>query len=125
MNILLIEPDIVLNRIYIEALKRKSHNATAAYGAEDALLKLDEATKDLIVMEVQLANHNGIELIYEFRSYPEWQDIPLILHTVLNRSSLSLSDSTVKDLNIVDILYKPKTSLDQLLNSVDNLTKSV
>ena len=58
-----------------------------------------------------LAGHSGVEFLYEFRSYSEWRNIPVIILTGVPRGELGLSDVAMTDLGVVGYLYKPETSL--------------
>lgn len=119
MNILLIEPDKKLGGIYQRGLEAEGHNVQWAAHAQDAVHAADDTGPDLIVLELQLAAHNGIEFLYEFRSYPEWQKIPVILLTLVPPASLQITAEMMETFGIVRCLYKPATNLKQLLYAVD------
>lgn len=119
MNILLIEPDYQLGRTYAAALRAAGHSVVIAAHAQDAIHQADEQKPGLVLLELQLRSHSGVEFMYEFRSYPEWQRIPVILHTVVPEASLSMSKETRQSLGIKSYLYKPQTSLRQLVEAVD------
>jgi CheY-like chemotaxis protein len=118
--ILLIEPNIVLARTYQLALESAGHKVRLSRDAQSALQVLDDATPQLIIIEAQLTGHSGFELIYEIRSYPEWQDIPIILHTLVPSSKLDDSKSALGSLGIVKYLYKPQTKLSQLIDAAQD-----
>ena len=117
MKILVIEPDLVLAQTYIEVLNRAGHSAKSAHTAQDAVYHLDQIIPDLIIIEIQMANHNGVEFLYELRSYPEWQTIPVIVHSFVPKR-LVQSQLTSRQLGIKACLYKPSTTLQQLVAAV-------
>src|SRR5665213_2102299 len=80
-RILLIEPDRRLAETYAKALVAAGHKVTARAGAQSAITAADGAKPDLVILELQLIEHSGVEFLYEFRSYPEWQDIPVLIHS--------------------------------------------
>ena len=80
-EILLIEPDRVLADSYVRALQSAGHEVNAASGAQAAILAADAIQSDLVVMEIQLVEHSGIEFLYVFRSYIDWREVPVLLHT--------------------------------------------
>ncbi len=123
-RILLIESDTLLAQSYVAALKHRGHEVAVATGAQSAIDASDETTPDLIILELQLADHNGVEFLYEFRSYPEWRNIPIIVLSVV--PPLELGDNHVlwKELAISNYFYKPSTSLRQLLRGVEELVTS-
>jgi DNA-binding response OmpR family regulator len=121
MNILLIEPDKKLGDIYKRAIIQAGHTVKWAAHAQDAVHTADEHKPDVVVLELQLANHNGIEFLYEFRSYPEWQGIPVILLTMVTPQSLQITSALMKQLGIVECLYKPATKLHQLVTAINEV----
>jgi DNA-binding response OmpR family regulator len=122
MKILLIEPDKKLGDIYKRALVQAGHTVKWAAHAQDAVHSADDSKPDVIVLELQLASHNGIEFLYEFRSYAEWQTIPVILLTMVSPQSLNITREMMQAFGIVECLYKPATNLKQLVNAIEDLS---
>ena len=120
-NVLLIEPDHHLARIYTAALSDVGHKVQHVLHAQEAVHTADKNRPDVVLLEVQLAGHNGIEFLYEFRSYPEWQGIPVMLLTMVPPASLQLNSKVMKQLGIADCLYKPETNLKKLLKAIDTI----
>ena len=61
MNVLLIEPDKTLAGIITKMFARKGYTTSWSTSAEDAIEKIDELKPDTIILEIQLAKHNGVE----------------------------------------------------------------
>lgn len=117
-KVLLIEPDRRLAESYAYALDHAGFHVTACAGARTAIIVADEIKPDLVILEVQLVKHSGIEFLYEFRSYPDWQDTPVIINTFVDPASLTESADLIKNsLNVAKILYKPDATLKNLINS--------
>jgi DNA-binding response OmpR family regulator len=118
-RILLVEPDRVLAETYEQALTADGHEVTVAAGAQAAISAADSSRPDLVVLEMQLVEHSGIEFLYEFRSYAEWQAIPVIVHTAVPPSEFAGSRQILdQELGVNIYLYKTRTSLSQLLSKV-------
>lgn len=118
-QILLIEPDRVLAESYVQALLHDGHEVQAAGGAQAAILSADAITPDLVVIELQLVEHSGIEFLYEFRSYREWQDTPVIIQSNVPKGEFADNWQLLKEeLGVQGYLYKPRTSLEELLAMV-------
>src|SRR5438309_2019280 len=96
-NILLVEPDYILARIYSQALNRAGYKVTLASNAQMAITLADKKQPDLVILELQLIEHSGIEFLYEFRSYQEWQAIPVIINSHVPPGEFSLSWSILKE----------------------------
>lgn len=122
MNILLIEPDRVLARTYGQALTAAGHHVTGVPTAQAAISAADDHRPDAVLLELQLVEHSGIEFLYEFRSYPEWQDIPVIIHSTVPPAEFQASQTILQhELHVTAYLYKPRTSLQRLIRSLDEL----
>lgn len=121
-TILLLEPDRQLAGSYRQALQAAGHTVHWQNDAEAALSLLDDHTPDIIILEFHLANHNGVEFLYEMRSYPDCDHIPVLLHTMVPAEHAGLGRHYWPQLGIHDYLYKPQTSLAQLIQRVARLT---
>lgn len=118
MQILLIEPNQVLANQYANFLRAQKHQIILAKGAQDAITQTDKQTPDVIVLELLLASHSGIEFLYEFRSYSEWQNVPVIIISRVPEREVANSTEVLKKLGVTDYLYKPETSLRRLADRI-------
>lgn len=120
MRILLIEPDKILADIYQQALEAAGHQVSWQTGAEAAVQNADNQQPDAVVLELQLADHNGVEFLYEFRSYSEWQNIPVVVLSQV--PDMSFSPVLQRQLGVAAYHYKPRTTLKNLLRTLERLT---
>lgn len=119
-DILLLEPDSVLAGLYRQAFEYAGHSVRRTVSAQDGIFQVDERRPDIIIVELQLVAHSGIEFLYELRSYHEWQAIPLIVHSLVPPSEFSASIHLLGErLGVRQYLYKPHTSLVKLLRAVN------
>lgn len=119
MNVLLIEPDARLAAIYSQTLIAAGHVVRHSQLAQQAVHVAEDFIPAVVVLELQLVGHNGIEFLYEFRSYAEWKDIPVVLLTMVAPHSLGITKELLDQFGIVDVLYKPATNLRQLVQSIE------
>ncbi len=120
MNILLIEPDRLLAETYFKALMAEGHHVVACAGAQTAILAADQQTPDLVILELQLVEHSGIEFLYEFRSYPEWQDVPVVVQTFVPPAEFNGSRQLLTgELGVRAYLYKPRATLADLIKQTE------
>lgn len=121
-QILLIEPDRVLAGVYYQVLQRAGYKVTACSSAQAAIIAADKAKPDLVILELQLVDHSGIEFLYEFRSYPDWQTVPTIVQTNVPPVEFAGSrELLMSELGTTTYLYKPQTTLQKLLRGVSEL----
>jgi DNA-binding response OmpR family regulator len=119
-HVLLIEPDRLLGTTYNELLKVNGHSVVVCATAQVSISAADYIVPDIVIMELQLVRHSGIEFLYEFRSYIDWLNVPVIIHTYVPPSEFSSSrDILMRELDVSMYLYKPQTSLRQLARAVD------
>ncbi len=79
-NVLVVEDDNKLNKLFTAVLVRKGYNVFSAGDGEEALNILDENYIDLIISDVMMPNVDGYELTESLReaSY----EIPILMITV-------------------------------------------
>ena len=118
MRLLVIEPDRFTAEALMEFLSANGDTANWVQGAEQAITAIDKALPDVIITELALGAHSGIEFLHEFKSYAEWSHIPVIVFTMEH-----LQDpSKLLQLGASAYLYKPKTTLQQLQHKIKALT---
>jgi DNA-binding response OmpR family regulator len=121
-HIILIEPDRQLAETYVAACTQAGHSIVPCASAQAAVLAADQRCPDVVLVELQLVEHSGIEFLYEFRSYTEWQTLPLIIHSHVPPSEFTSSWGLFKNqLNVSHYLYKPQTTLSDLLKTIDQV----
>jgi DNA-binding response OmpR family regulator len=122
-RILLIEPDAVLSKIYHQVLVSVGHAVHVSRSAQHGIFTTDEIVPELIILELQLIGHSGIEFLYELRSYSDWKRIPVVVMSHVPPQEFSGSASLLKHtLGVREYFYKPQTSLSSLLATVKRLT---
>jgi putative two-component system response regulator len=119
-RLLVIEPNIVLAQIYQTILTKNKHKVWLANNAQEAINLADKTHPEVVILELQLPLHNGLEFLYEFRSYSEWRDIPVIIQSLVSPNEFKDSFILWHKLGIRAYLYKPKSTLLQLIDSVNS-----
>jgi PAS domain S-box-containing protein len=102
---LLIVDDNATNR-QILLLQAKSWGMlaqTAASGTE-ALARMQQAAFDLVILDMQMPNMDGLMLAGEIRKQPQFQQLPLIMLTSIGRSEAHMQ---VDAMNFAAFLNKP------------------
>lgn len=118
-DILLVEPDKLLASTYRQAFEAAGHRVVMTASAQSAIFSADESRPDVVVLELQLIGHSGLEFLYEFRSYPEWQHIPVVICSTVPAGEFGGSWQLLKDqLGVRAYHYKPLVSLQTLLRTI-------
>ena len=116
-NVLVVEPDELLAKTYRRILTDSGYYVRSSTNAQDAIIDIDSTKPDVILVEIQLRLHNGIELLNEIRSYPDLSEIPIIVLTYVPEVSFSslLND---KQLKFVKYLHKSQATHQDILFAV-------
>lgn len=101
-----------------QALKGAGHTVSHVLSAQGAVHAADEQMPDVVVLELQLPRHNGVEFLYEFRSYEEWLQVPVVVYTMVPPHALAHAATLEHELGVARVLHKPTTSLAQLCAAV-------
>jgi DNA-binding response OmpR family regulator len=123
-SVLLIEPDKVLARSYETALIESGFAVELVGGAQMAINSADQRRPDIVVTDLQLIGHSGFEFLYEFRSYQDWQKIPVLILSSVPPQEFEDNWALIqRELGVVEYLYKPTTSLKKLIEKVSDQLK--
>lgn len=116
-NVLIIEPQSIL----ADVLRKTCVDMTIvhAHDAKSAIQKAAEIGIDAVVTELSLSGHSGFEFLYEFRSYADWQDIPVIVYSGVRLSDEVLQSRSWHELVIYAYVYKPTTTLHALKSTLE------
>lgn len=115
-HVLLIEPNTLLAKTYTQALEHAGHTVSHVTGAQAAINAADKKMPDLVIVELQLPQHSGIEFLHEFRSYAEWLHVPVVINTSLSPARMmAAKHALVRDLGVQEVLYKPRATLQDLV----------
>jgi DNA-binding response OmpR family regulator len=122
-NILIVEPADDMGGLVRQALEDRGHKASWAKTAQSAVHLADEASPDAVILELAIPEHNGVEFLHEFRSYPEWMDVPVILYSHIEPDRTPSGRRLMDSLGVVEHLYKPTSPLKRLVQVTEESIK--
>lgn len=114
MKILLLEPNRILAEQYTRFLENEGYKVMWCENAQDGVAAADNTHPDIVILELLLSGHSGVEFLYEFRSYVDWLILPVIILSSVSQLSSGVSSTTLHELGVTAYLYKSETSLPQL-----------
>lgn len=120
-NVLIIESDRILADNISQMLEQAGHQTAWNLDPQAAIDSADSKTPDAIIIDLMLAGRSGIEFLYEFRSYPEWQNVPVIVFSDITPEEFDHAGTGFSQLNVAAYHYKPITKLSDLLASIDTV----
>jgi len=111
-TILVVDDELVVRRVLGDALKRAGHIIELASSGAEALQRIAQPGIDLLLLDLQLGDIDGIEVMDEARRL--WPNLPIIMLTA--HGSLPSVIAALR-CSAADYLLKP-ISLDALRESV-------
>jgi DNA-binding response OmpR family regulator len=119
-RILLLETDRFMATNIAGVLEANGHVIDWQVDPQEAIISVDVQPVDLIISELILAGRSGVEFLYELRSYPDWQDMPVIIYTNVPPREVGVSAQGFSELKIDAYHHKCSTPLAELLRSVES-----
>jgi CheY-like chemotaxis protein len=116
-KVLLIEPQQIIATNIQKTLD--NCHITAVSSAADGIVASSNERFDVVIIELSLGGHSGMEFLYEFRSYADWQDVPIVVFSSIKVSEKVLQSRSWNALRVTEYLYKPVASLKDLKQAVE------
>lgn len=118
-KVLLVEDDLWLRELYGSALEKvvdiELHYADSA---DAALGVLDNESIDLVVLDMFLGAHNGVEFLHEIASYQDTRQIPIVILSAVHQHDFGMQPDRWRHYGVTEYLYKPTTKPQQLIAAV-------
>lgn len=120
-TVLLVEPDYMLGDSYETALS-KNYKVIVARNAQEAIDFIDGGKIDLVITDTMISENNGIEILYEIRSYDDWLELPMIMLSSIPAHDFPIAHKDWRKYGIANFAYKPKTQPIDLVKMVQQAT---
>lgn len=125
MRVLIVEDDQLLRELYEDALNAAGFEVLTSRHAQEAVSMLDEYGAEVVVMDMMLPGHNGLEILHEMQSYSDWARIPVIVLSARHPDEFRMSQRDWQLLGVVKYLYKPETKVHQLVKEIAGVVAHV
>ena len=122
MRVLIVEDDKLLSQMYKDGFELAGHETISADSAQGALNELSEERVDLILLDMFLPGRSGIEVLHELSSYADWQIIPVVLLSDIDRKRIKTSDKDLLKYGVHSIIYKPSAAPSKLITIAEEVT---
>jgi DNA-binding response OmpR family regulator len=124
-RILLLEADSLLAQNITKYLSKAGHEVQWFAEPQSAIHAADEQSPELVILDLLLASHSGAEFLYEFRSYPDWQNTPVIIFSSLSNEEIQEAAPALSQLKVSAYFHKPHASLLELSHAVNEALQPV
>lgn len=73
-------------------LERSGYNVERAEDGRQAMARIEQSADsdkvpDLVLLDIMLPYHDGLEILARLRAQPEWEDVPVIMLTAKSREA--------------------------------------
>lgn len=119
-NILIVEDDHFISRIYNKWLTAAGASVQVANDGAQGLQLLDEAPFDLVLLDLGMPGMNGYDTLLQVRKRPQLTDLPVI---ILSNSTLTKDKEEYENIQkagVKDVLRKYETSLTEIVQCISN-----
>ena len=114
-KILLVEDDIMLNKIYQTKLSMLGYQVLAAYNGEEGLLMMGKHQPHLVLLDLMLPKKNGFEVLRAAQQDMKISRIPII---ILSNLAQEGDFRRGMELGAVDFLVKSNIKLEAVVDKI-------
>lgn len=114
-TILVAEDDEFLSRVLVDKLEKEKFNVLTALDGEDALVKLQSGSVDLMILDIIMPKKTGFDVIDEAKSDPRTKDIPILLLSNLGQEG---DIARAKEKGVPDYFVKSNISLASVIQKI-------
>lgn len=91
-NILLIDDDVIIQKVIFKVLQQNGYHVEFAVDGKDGLIKLDQMKFDLVITDIMMPYLNGFELIQALKTHPNTLSSKVIVISSITHQA-SIEDS--------------------------------
>ncbi len=118
-NILLIEDDAMVVRMYQRKLELEGFKVNLAFNGEEGLAALKKEKPDFILLDIMMPKMNGIETLKAIKADPNLKDIPVVMLTNLGDKPEDVQKC--KEMGALDYWVKANVPLKDLVERIKKI----
>lgn len=119
-SVLIVEDNEVAQRIVTKTLTKRNYHVVSAYNGIEAIRQVEESSFDLILMDLQMPEMDGIEATRRIRQSEAGKNIPIVAFTANVTPEYRL---ICRDAGFAGFLAKPINTAE-LLDTVESFCRS-
>ncbi|MGX7894313.1 response regulator [Tsuneonella sp. HG222] len=113
----MVEDDVLNRMFYCEVLRREGYDIAEVGDGADMIDRAHDYAPDLVIMDINLPNVSGLELIERIKADARLQAIPVLAVTAyVGRQE----EARIREAGAGDFLAKPVT-IRELVGAIDRL----
>ena len=118
VKVLIVEDDVMLNKIYQTKLGIVGYKMFSAYHAQEGIKKMEETLPNIVLLDLMLPKKNGFEVLETVKQNIKLNHIPVII-----LSNLGQGDDIERGraLGADDFLVKSNVKLEMVLEKIEQV----
>ena len=113
-KLLIVDDEDHIRLLYTEELSEEGYQVITADSGNQLLERIAEENPDLVVLDIRMMEHNGLELLQDIRN--RYYDLPVILCSAYDTfkediKSMAANDYVIKSFDLTELKTKIKKSL--------------
>lgn len=124
-RVLIIEHDPQLSSLYAHAFERAGFVIKRVRDAQKAVEVLDSWIADVLLLDLGLPGHSGIEVLHELQSYDDWSEVPVVALTNVQPEHYPIDSETWLKYGVQKVLYRPSVRPSDLAVVLKQIAKKV
>lgn len=114
-RVLFVEDDAFIRDIASIKLSDNGFEVVVAENGEQARTKLEEELPDIVLLDLDLPDISGLELLKEMKNDPMRKMIPVIIFSNSDEPNIQQQST---DMGAVDFFVKASTDMNDLMESI-------
>jgi DNA-binding NtrC family response regulator len=119
-KILVVDDEEYIRLLYSEELNEAGYDVITAEGCYKLLQKIEEEKPDLIVLDIEMVDCNGLDILQDIRSH--FYDLPIVLSTAFDSykedmKSIAADFFVPKSYDLSELKRKVAMALEKRLSS--------
>jgi len=115
-KILIVDDEEHIRFLYSEELTEAGYEVITADSGSMLLEKIDDERPDLVVLDIKMADYNGLDLLQDIRN--KYSELPVILCTAYDTfkedmKSIAADFYVIKSFDLAELKNRIKTALEE------------
>ncbi len=117
-NILIVDDDVPTLNLIKEAVEQAGYNAIAESHSSKVMTLIESMNLDIAIIDLDMPEINGFDLIKEIKSKPEFSRLPVIIYTGKENYKEELKKI---DGMFAELLEKSSTNIEELSETINQM----
>ena len=118
-NILLVEDDPMVVRMYSRKFKKDGFNLSLGYNGKEGLAALKKKRPDIILLDIMMPKMSGLDMLKIVKADPQYKDLPVVMLTNLGDRTEDVTKC--RELGAEDYWVKANMRLNEITEKINKI----